>query len=119
MSLNNLFRFWTWTGFLDSSDVQGAVLTLKGAHTAHIIPIVGEFVTSEAILGSFWTLLSRVRELVEIVALIPIWATSASEEEAVVLIPGLVRPCPTSITLDIASSLGFGLAVAGYESKET
>ncbi len=113
MSLDDLFRFWTWTGFLDPSDVQGPVLALKGAHTAHIIPIVGELVPSEAVLGSFWTLLSGVRELVEIVALIPIWAASTSEEEAVVLIPGLVRPCPTSITLDIASSLGFGLAVGG------
>ena len=113
MSLNNLFRFWTWTGFLDSSDVQGTVLTLKGAHTAHIIPIVGEFVTSEAILGSFWTLLGRVRELVEVVALIAIRATPTGEEEAVVLIPGLVRPRPTGITFDIASSLSFSLAVDG------
>ena len=113
MSLDNLFRFWTWTSFLDSSDVQGPILALEGAHTAHIVPVVGELVTSEAVLGSFWTLLSGVRELVEVVALIPIWATSTGEEEAVVLIPGLVRPCPTSITLDIASSLGFGLAVSG------
>lgn len=113
MSTNNLFRLWTWTGFFDSSDVQGTVLALKGAHTAHIVPVVGEFVTSEAVLGSFWTLLSGVRELVEIVALVPIGATSTSEEEAVVLISGLVRPCPTRITLDIASCLGFGLAVGG------
>lgn len=113
MSLDNLFRFWTWTGFLDSSDVQGPILALKGTYTAHIVPVVGELVTSEAVLGSFWTLLSGVRELVEIVALIPVWATSTSEEEAVVLIPGLVSPCPTSITLDIAPSLGFGLTVDG------
>jgi len=111
MSLHNLFRFWTWTGFLDSSDVQGTVLALKGAHTAHIIPIVGELVTSEAVFGSFWTLLNGVRELVEIVAFVPVGATSTSEEEAVVLVSGLIRPCPTSITLEIASSLGFGLAV--------
>jgi hypothetical protein len=113
MSADNLFRFWTWSGFFDSSDVQGTVLALKRAHTAHIIPIVGELVTSEAVLGSLWTLLSGVRELVEIVAFIPIGATPTSEEEAVVLVSGLVRPCPTSITLDIASSLGFGLAVGG------
>jgi len=111
MSTDNLFRFWTWTGFFDSSDVQGTVLALKGAHTAHIIPIIGEFITSEAVLGSFWTLLSGVRELVEIVALIPIGATPTSEEEAVVLVPGRVCPRPTSVTLDNASSLGFGFAV--------
>jgi len=111
MSADNLFRFWTWTGFLDSPNVQGAVLALKRAHTAHIIPIVGELVASEAVLGSLWSLLSRVRELVEIVAFVPIRATSTSEEEAVVLISSLVRPCPTSITLDIASGLGFCFAV--------
>lgn len=111
MSADNLFRFRTWSGFFDSSYVQGPVLALKGAYTAHIIPIIGELVTPEAVLGSFWTLLSGVRKLMEVVAFIPIGAASTSEEEAVVLVSGLVRPCPSGITLDIASSLGFGLAV--------
>jgi len=113
MSADNLLRFWTWTSFLDSPDVQGTVLALKRAHTAHIVPIVGEFVTSEAVLGSLWSLLSGVRELVEVVAFISIGATPTSEEEAVVLVSSLIRPCPTSITLDIASGLGFGFAVGG------
>ena len=49
----------------------------------------------------------------EVVAFIPIGATSTSEEEAIVLVSGLIRPCPTSITLDIASGLGLGFAVGG------
>jgi hypothetical protein len=113
MSADNLFCFWTWTSFLDSSDVQGPVLALERAHTAHIIPIIGEFVTPEAVLGGLWSLLSGVRELVEIVAFVSVGATSTSEEEAVVLVSGLIRPCPTSITLDIASGLGFGFAGGG------
>lgn len=113
MSAYNLFCFWTWTGFFDSSDVQGTVLSLKRAYTAHIVPIIGELVTSEAVLGCLWSLLRGVRELVEVVAFIPIGATSTSEEEAIVLVSGLIRPCPTSITLDIASGLGLGFAVGG------
>jgi hypothetical protein len=51
MSFYDLFRLRTSARFFDTPNIKRAVLSRKGADTAHVVAIVGKLVARKAVLA--------------------------------------------------------------------
>ena len=88
MSDYNFLCFWSGTCLLDTTDIEGSVLSVETANTTHIITIVGKFFAGEAIFGSVGKSSVRTRETMEIFTLPAIGATSTRKKETEVFVAG-------------------------------
>jgi hypothetical protein len=103
---------------LDSADVQGAVLAIEAADTAHIIAVVSKLVAGEAVLGRFGKRGVGVGERMEELALPAVRAAPAREEDTDVFHPcriGAGKPC---VAFEGAAGLGFSFTALRERRQE-
>ena len=88
MPTHNLLRLRTYTRLLNSPNIQRPILPRKRSHTSHIVPIVREFVSCEAVLGRLWVCVRGVGQLMTVLAFPAVRAAATRKEEAGVVVPG-------------------------------
>ena len=84
---------------------------MEAAYTAHIVTVVGEFVTCEAVLRRVWKCNGYIWKLMKILALPPIRTTSSRKEEAAVFVSCGVSACEAGVFADVAARLRLGLTI--------
>ena len=96
-------------------NIQCPILPVEASNTTHIITVVAELVTREAVFGRVGENVFRVREGVPVLAFPAVWAASTSEEEADVFVASGVGAGESCVAFDVAAGLGFGFAVSVRE----
>jgi hypothetical protein len=96
-------------------NVQRPILPVEAAHTTHIVSVISELVSREAVFGGIGHGVVRVGKDVSILALPAIRTASSRKEEADVFVASGVGACEACVFLDVAAGLGFYFAVEGRE----
>src|SRR5215472_11725612 len=81
MSHDHLLCLLAISCFLDPPNVQGAILPVEAAYSAHVVSVIGEFVTGEAVLGAVGQVQGGIRNRVAIFTLPAIGTATAGEEK--------------------------------------
>lgn len=110
MPNHNLLRLRTWPILLNPANIQRPILTREASNTTHVVTVVDELVTREAVLRRVRQRPTLVGQHVQVFAFPAIWTASTCEEEAAVADPGGVGACKPLVFLDVAARLGFYFA---------
>lgn len=107
MSDDDFLGFWSSACLLDTTDIEGSVLSVEATNTTHIIAIVGKLFAGEAIFGSVWRSRVRARKTVQIFTLPAIGTASPGKEETDVFVAGGVGASEARVEFNLTAGLRF------------
>jgi len=107
MSDDDFLGFWSSTRLLDTTDIEGSVLSVEAANTTHVIAIVGKLFAGEAVFGSVRRSRVRARETVQIFTLPTIGTTSPGKKETNVFVAGSVGASEARVEFNLTAGLRF------------
>jgi len=107
MSDDDFLGFWSSACLLDTTNIEGSVLSVEAANTTHVIAIVGKLFAGEAVFGSVRRSRVRARETVQIFTLPAIRTASPGEEETDVFVAGGVGASKARVGFNLTAGLRF------------
>lgn len=110
MPRHHLLRLRPSPRLLNPPNIQRPILSIEAAHTAHIVSVIRELISSKAVFRAIRHILVRIGECVSVFAFPAVGTAPPGEEETGVFHPCRVGAGEACVGFDVAARLGFCFA---------